>query len=436
MALFGTTKHKQRALFPMDPPLNALKRLWQLAENVNAYSEQPDYFATFVLRISYQQLPFVIHPDRVGPMLSRMCELLSTPDMKHYVANRLGATYDEFLPGFQGMFATFTSKSDIGRESFERNSEMKAAAKLLSANRLSRTVFYKQKLELKRPEQKPYEINSLLRYPIVEDDFRLFCPYAQLIAYAATRGLYFRFNEQDGDEFREPFVKSYEAYVARLLSRDALGAEVITEDDERKLGWFGKTNDVTAIFGNSAVLIECKLSGLYVEAKREASLDLIVKDVRKQIADGRERRGVFQLYDKIDAINRGLLPAQLQDRFKRVSNFYPVLLLFDDIAHANAPEVLGNIVRDELKANGVDGFQYQIWQLEELQWMIECAGSSFVGWIAEKFSRKMQMMDLGGFLADKSGKQFLKQTMFLPRGEGGGFDKLRSLADKYENITA
>jgi hypothetical protein len=329
----------------------------------------------------------------------------------------------------------FTASSELRSGTFERDPELKAVTDLLSANRLARKVFYKQKLELMRPEKKPYEINSLLRYPIVESDLRFYCPYPQLIGYAAT-SLYFRFNEEDGDAFRTPFVRSYERYVARLLSREPLGADVLTEEDERKLGWSGKTNDVTAIFGDSAVLFECKLSGLYVGAKREASLDLIIQDVRKQIADGKERRGIFQLYDKIDAIRRKLLPPVLQNRFTGANRFYPVLLLFDDIAHANAPEVLGNIIRDELRANGVERFEFQIWQLEELEWMIQCAGRDFVDWAVEKFSPRMQMMDLSGFLADRSGKQFLKQTMFLPRGEGGAFDKLRNLADKYKNVTA
>jgi hypothetical protein len=208
-------------------------------------------------------------------------------------------------------------------------------------------------------------------------------------------------------------------------------AEVLTEDDERRLGWAGKTNDVTAILGDSAVLIECKLSGLYVNAKRTASPENIIEDVRKQIADAKDRRGLFQLHDKIHAIKTGLLPQKLFDKYKNVKHFFPVLLLFDDISNANAAEVLGNIIRDELRKNGVDAFEYQIWHLEELEWLTEQSGTDSLAWIAEKFSSKYQAMDLNSFVADKAHKEFLRPIMYLPEGNTRAIQILKGLVAKY-----
>lgn len=221
-----------------------------------------------------------------------------------------------------------------------------------------------------------------------------------------------------------------------MLANELVSGDVVTEDEERRLGWKGKTNDVSAIVGDTVLLIECKLSALYVESKRTATPEAVIADVRKQIADGEERRGLFQLYDKIAAIKAGRLPKDLQERYKRVSRFFPVLLLFDDIAHANAPEVLGNIIRDELRAQNVDNFEYQIWQLEELEWLTRSAGKDTMTWVAEKFSAKNRIMDLRAYLADKTEQQFLKDTLYLPAGDSSGFDRLRSLSDKYNSIVS
>jgi hypothetical protein len=434
IAMFGTNKRKQKRIILLDPPLNTLKKLWKLSEESNAYSERLDYAATFALRVVYQQLPHVIHPYRVPPMLSRMECLMSTREMTAYLETKYAVDSNRLFKTIETLFQLFTTASMQTDRSLAENAgngSLAVALGLLCATRLERLAFHRNKLEVKEPAEKPYEINSLLRYPIVRHGEELYCPYPQLIGYAATRGLFFRCCEEDGGEFRTPFVKSYESYVARIMTDTLRVGEVLTEDKERELGWRGKTNDVTTILGDSAVLIECKLSGLYVEAKRTGSPEKIIADVKKQIADSTERRGLFQLSDKLHAIQNGLLPSKLAEKYKNVKRFYSVLLLFDDISQANAPEVLGNIIRDELRANGVIDLEYQIWHLEELEWLIAEAGSSSMEWIAEKFSARCQTMDLHTFVADRAGKEFLRPTLYLPEGDTRAIRILKGLVAKY-----
>jgi hypothetical protein len=71
-AMFGTDKRNHKLLFALDKPLNEFKKLWKLAEESNSYSDNPAYIAAFILRIVYQQLPYVIHPRRIPSMFSRM----------------------------------------------------------------------------------------------------------------------------------------------------------------------------------------------------------------------------------------------------------------------------------------------------------------------------------------------------------------------------
>ena len=375
-AMFGSErKHKLR--FQLDIPLNHFKKLWKLAEESNSYSDNPAYIATFILRVVYQQLPFVIHPSRVRAILAMMNSLFSTHPMDSYIQKKLEVSGREFFDAVAALFAMFSTRSMCDESSLPEVQSSNAISKALTAlaaTQTQRRVFHKSKLALREPSEKPYEINSLLRYPISRHGVELYCPYPQLLGYAVTRGLFFRFGEEDKDEFRKPFTDSVERYVKNILT-DALGdgAEVLTAADERGLGWQGKTNDVTAIAGNSALMIECKLSGLYVEAKRTASPSTIIADVRKQIADGTNRRGLFQLYDKCEAIRSRQLPPRVMEKYRNVKQMYLVLLLFDEIKMANRAEVMGNIVGDELKAYGAADFNNQVWHLEEFDRFIKSA---------------------------------------------------------------
>ena len=59
--------------------------------------------------------------------------------------------------------------------------------------------------------------------------------------------------------------------------------------------------------------------------KRTASPESLIADVRKQIADAKERRGLFQLHEKLKAIQAGMLPEKLSEKYKNVKRFYPMI---------------------------------------------------------------------------------------------------------------
>ena len=434
VALFGSTKRNHRRLFDISPPLNTLKVLWKLAEKEGEYSSSLAYEATFVLRWVYQQLPFTIHPLRIRRVLSLVGEIFSSDLFFNYMPNKIGLSGKMLVATSTRLLEHF-SKSSMSTEQdllgLTSASAMASTLKLLAVARPARLTFFNQKLRVESPVEKPYEVNSLLRFPIAKHDGNYYAPYPGLIGYAATRGLIFRLAEEDKEKFREPFVRSYEEKTTQLLKDMMPEAEILTEEDERRLGWAGKTNDVTAILGDCAVLIECKLSGLFVEAKRSASPELMLADVRKQIADGKSRRGLFQLHDKCLAIRSKLLPPALMERYKTVRRFFPVLLLFDAVQHANAAETLGNIIGEELRAYDVAEFDYQIWHLEELSWLAEYCGESAMEWIADKFSARNRNTDLNTFIADKAGKTFLKPVMYMPQGNDKAFEILARLSKKY-----
>lgn len=283
--------------------------------------------------------------------------------------------------------------------------------------------------------KKPYEINSLLRYPIAEFEDEYYAPYPELIGYASTRGLFFRFSEEGKQAFRDPFAASMEEFTAQLMRNTLPQAEIVTECDERALGWTGKSNDVSVILGDAAILFECKASAFFLEAKRTAAPDAIIADLRKNLANGERRKGLFQLYDKSNAISTKMLPPQLMEKYKNVKRIFPVMLLFDAIEHANAAPVIGNIIKDELEANEIRDFDYQIWHLEELSWLAEFSGSVLINWTGEKFQPEYRLLGLNSFISKKTGKEFLNQVMYMPKENPRAFKILSDLSESEKRKT-
>jgi len=419
IALFGTTK-KNVKRFDLNGPLNCLKKLWSLAEAASPYSDNPDYEASFVLRFLYQQIPYHVHPMRVLRVWLIMGKLLSDLAVSDRLESAVGLSGGRFLTAVMRLLEKFQKGCIYPENALLKSSDsndIKTTLTYLSADRAKRLIFHRSKLERRDPAEKPYEINSLLRFPLIKDEYQYFAPYPELIAYAGTRGLFFRLSEEQGDAFRNPFVRAFEAETAAMLRAAMPHAEVLTEGDERALGWSGKVNDVTLIVGDAAILIECKLSALFVEAKRTASPEAIVADLKKQIADGKSRRGLFQLHDKIAAIKSKALPPKLAAKYANVQRYFPVLLFFDAFEHVNAPLTIGNMIKDELSAHGVTNLPYQLWHLEELSWLTEFAGSSLVDWVAEKFSPGHYELGLNTFIGKKRNMPFLQPPMYMPRDD-------------------
>lgn len=417
IAMFGKTKSRSKPVFNFTPALNGLKKLWSLTDKASAYSDNPDYEASFALRWVYQQIPYHLHPLRVLRVCSLMSNLVAAPDVSACIEKHTGIPAADFMTTSMILLETFSSEC-IRPDSFllgcADKANIRATLAQLSANRPKRLAFHRSELRRDNLTEKLYEINSLLRFPLIKDEYQYFAPYPELIGYASTRGLFFRLSKEAGSDFREPFARALENETARLLRSVLPDAEILTEKDDRSLGWKGKTNDVTLIFGENALLIECKLSGLFVEAKLTAAPEAIIADVKKQIADGDERRGLFQLHDKIEAIRSAKLPPKLMAKYAGVKSFFPVLLLFDAIEHANNPLMIGNIIRDALSACGVQDFRYQIWHLEELSWLAEFAGASLLDWTQEKFSPRNCDFSLNTFIARKAGLTLLTPPMYMP----------------------
>jgi hypothetical protein len=154
IALFGSTKRKGKPVFNFTPALNSLKKLWSLAENDSAYSDNPEYEASFVLRWVYQQIPYHIHPGRVLKVWSLMSNLVAAPDVSGCIERYTGTPGGKFMITSMLLLNAF-ARECIWREasllSLGDGTDIKATLAQLSASRARRIVFYRSELQRDNP---------------------------------------------------------------------------------------------------------------------------------------------------------------------------------------------------------------------------------------------------------------------------------------------
>jgi hypothetical protein len=429
--------------FDLSVAMNAYKRIWELAEAEAPYASNSEQVACFALRFVYQQVPFNIDSQKMNQNFQRTLVLFNGRSnhgtkLREAFEQASGTSVDTFLKIAHLIGTLFEGSSHFPRYALENKLEnhfspqdVAKAISLLCASRGQLRKYY-EKYRASTPWQIPYEFNPLLRFPVLIHSDQYWCVYPELINYAATRGLYFYLSDVVANDFAADFSKAFEQYVAQLCI-DKFGLEnVLTEDDERRLGWKKKTNDITVLLGDSALLFECKNSGLFGLAKRSADPQEVASDARKNLVNPEKRKGLYQLYDKIASIRAAELPRGLAERFAAVKYFYPVVLLHDQISFANKPECLKNIIDADLRTNAIFDFNYQIWHIEELENLVDLiAREKILGTIEEKFKEKeFRTMDLSVYLAKKTGLARLNPPLFLPRGETQAWQTLRCLVEQ------
>jgi hypothetical protein len=189
--------------------------------------------------------------------------------------------------------------------------------------------------------------------------------------------------------------------------------------------------DVTVILGKVAILFECKNSGLFSLAKKSGDPFDLASDIRKNLANADKRKGLFQLYDKVVAIKNGEMPESLKTRYLQVERFFPVLLLYDEVPFANVPVTIKNLIDAELKKTGIHDFDYQIWQVDELDLLLNQVPREQIPLAVEdKFGQDdLRKLDLSSSLSKQFGLKELDCPLFVPSGESKAWRILRRLAD-------
>jgi hypothetical protein len=439
----------RRAKFDLSRPFNCYKDFWAAAESEAEYSDQEDFIAAFIFRFLYQQLPYFIHRDRVPQLFNTTRSLYLSTEQSNddhapwsisHFQSKAGLPLDTFLRISERLWSFFAKRLNADRESLIGCLEeadrkyLDQALDTLSADRAKfKNAYDSRKAEVFR--EIPYEFNPLLRFPIVVHQSKYWAPLPELIAYAATRGLYFQLADAFGEPFKKRFGDMFSSYATSLFVQQMGSSQILTEANERNLGWQGKTNDFTLIIGEKAFLFECKASALFFGSKKESSVESIVVDIRKNLANNKHRSGLFQLYDKIEAIENKHLPQSLNALYANVHQFFPVVLIYDRIDYANHPQTLRNLLDAELIKSGIHGFRYQLWHLEEIENAFELVPLKDIGSaLEEKFlSAVYSNWDLNTYLFERTKRRlpYLRVSCCVPKGETQALKIIRSLADQH-----
>jgi hypothetical protein len=422
--------------------LNAYKLLWKEAENQTDYPDDPEVIASFVLRLAYQQLIWNVSPIKMEQNFQRTMGIFggnsaSSIALRGKFEEGSGLPLDVFLNISKVMYGIFRQLQSAPAHEFASTlqryftvAQISNAEKMLVATRSKFRKYY-ETYASQLPSGIPYELNPLLRYPIMLRDDQYWCVYPELINYASTRGLYFYIADKVGGPFNQAFSRAFEDYVYNLFLYSVNAENIVTENDERQAGWKGKTNDLTIFLGDAAILFECKNSCLFSISKRSATPIDLVADIKRNLVNAEEKVGLFQLHSKLEAIRNGKLPEVLKSRYASVKKFYPVILLHDEIWFANREETLKNLIDNELKRNGIDGFVYQIWHIEELEHLLKTIPrGELLRAIEGKFnSPECRSLDLLVYLSEKYSLKHLGVRMFVPNGVSKALNIFKKLAD-------
>lgn len=447
LIIYGSDSPR-RAQYDLARPFNRYKDFWSAVEQENKYPTEPDFLAAFIFRFIYQQLPYFLHRNRLSSIFEATRALYlscpvqanaQTPWSVSDFEREAKVSLDAFLRVSEKICSVFQNRMKADKAYLARCLHLEdrryldSVLNLLAATRHS----FKQAYEGWKADDfrdVPYEFNPLLRFPIIVHGSQYWAPLPELVAYTATKGLYFYLIDTFGEPFQKWFGAMFSSYAANLFIKHLGRSLVLTESDERSLGWQGKTNDFTLIIGSKAFLFECKTSALFFDSKKTASIEAIAKDIRKNLANPKHRSGLFQLYDKVEAIKSKKLPQSLNVHYEIVREFFPVLLIHDRIEYANHPQTFRNLLDAELRAAGIEGFKYQLWHSEEIENLCDLIAPTSIGSaLEEKFLDPFfEPWDLNTYLYEKTGRRFahLRLFFFVPKGETEALKIIRSLADK------
>lgn len=232
-----------------------------------------------------------------------------------------------------------------------------------------------------------YSFNSLKSYPVVVTQLgHKVIPVPRYLIDICTTGIYYnlmdRFKESKSNAFLEFFGKEiFESYVGLLLKQKYKEKELLKEWEYIKNKQVCKTSDWTIICGNTAILIECKTSGINKEAKSFADLEQVQKNLKLRIV-----QAIKQMNTIIDNAKES---AQGLEKLFKINKFYFIVVTFDRIFLAGTP-IIKELIQKELDKINIRQYpDYQVISIEELENLIPLLDAfSFEYILDQKFKDK------------------------------------------------
>lgn len=218
----------------------------------------------------------------------------------------------------------------------------------------------------KHPMTKGYEqysFNLLRLKPIViTEKGEYVIPVMPFLMEKASTGIYYRLMDHHKLPKSNPFLiffgkYIFETYIGKQL---AVFTEPKSLFEEFQYGKHGMlTTDWSIIEGASAVLIECKTSGLSINAKTTGDLEKIKEELKSRVVKGLKQ--MVELREKISIGTPGLEP------YNGVKDFHFVVVTYDDIYLANS-NFMRKMINEELQKLGITAdFKYDVLSMNDIE---------------------------------------------------------------------
>lgn len=217
-------------------------------------------------------------------------------------------------------------------------------------------------------ELAPFSFNALRIYPIVKTEIAgLVVPVPRFLLERITTGIYYslmdKYKDCSSNIFMEFFGKEiFERYVGLLLEQGYEINKLLFKE------WLYKkgrneclTSDWIIIKDNKAILIECKTSGISMEAKSWAELEKIQYDLKLRVVRALEQ--MTNLVNDVKKECKGL------ERLYPIKKFYYVIVTYDKIFLSSSFIIKGMIKKELIKKN-IIAPMYEILSVDELEILI------------------------------------------------------------------
>jgi hypothetical protein len=232
-----------------------------------------------------------------------------------------------------------------------------------------------------------FRFNPLLRKPAIIPDLNpmlghprvYITPIPILIYERVTRGLYFDLADhfkidEHNNPFRTALGSVLQEYIGLLL-KAAIGESNVKP--EWRYGTRRQPKDTPDWFliqNNSAVLIEVKQSGLYLDSKKWGELEIIRRDLNRTIG-----AAVHQMWEFENDLRSGFCP--IPEWLNGVKIVERMVVTYDRSYFMNS------ILRDEIKQiypTILDNYHWHTIAVEDLEYFLGIIGVSFVDALGQK----------------------------------------------------
>lgn len=350
----------------------------QLEDNLLVDGANENHAYEFLTRLTHMQFPYQINRAnalaRSLILFSDIPSTLESPkiDVPKEIYKKYGVNQEDMLLiGTSLMLASkntgfldrrYLANATVPRiQELERTGSMQNVIDILSKTYMDFRDYYAANPLKGGLEQ--YGFNLLRTFPLViTSSNHTVIPNLWFLVEKVTNGIFYdlmdKFKTDRGNAFLEFFGKElFEKYIGMNLNLFVKSQNLLPEFS------YGRNNELTSDWiithDSTAVLMECKTSGLTIESKTSGDLKQIRTELKGRVVGALKQ--MIKLRNKIRTGEKGL------ERLNSIKDFHFVVVTYDSIYFANA-DFMRNMICEELQLEGYEiDFKFDVLSMTDIE---------------------------------------------------------------------